>query len=488
MAWPNPFARRDENTRTCWGYTFQLTPEHLTLENSHPMKHSHDKLGEDCLNILNELSPPEPPRPEAPSTRIADEKGLPPTSHPNLPPSKPTKPKRDLYALLLQHKSKHPKLAQLYDDASTPPFPIDWDQIVRGQDVFYRYGGPSLTGLAYQSLLGGMGASRVVETLSRTGGFNVRVARHRLFETTQHILECTRSLASIQPGGDGFASSLRVRLLHASVRQKILKLAATHPNYYSVSENGIPINDLDCIATISTFSATLLFLSLPRQGIFPSAREKEDYTALWRLIAHYTGTPTGCFSSANSAKVVMESLLLNEIHPSTQSGVLANNIILALENTPPAYASRSFLLANTRWLNGHDLCDALDLGRPGLYYYLLTIGQCLLFMAVCYSYRAVPSWDRRKGEALRKIFWEVIVEGKSGLGGEKSTFEMRYVPGLEVRTERGGGSEVKSGVMGVEGRSLRTLIVGVCVLGGVGWGCAVVVKGVWGVGRWAVGL
>lgn len=56
-----------------------------------------------------------------------------------------------------------------------------------GQEVFYRYGGAMLMGLAFQSLVGGMGAKRVVEVLARTGGLSVKVARHRLFETTQHV-------------------------------------------------------------------------------------------------------------------------------------------------------------------------------------------------------------------------------------------------------------------------------------------------------------
>lgn len=125
-------------------------------------------------------------------------------------------------------------------------------------------------------------------------------------ETTQHILQCTRSLESIQPGGEGHASSIRVRLLHAAVRQKIMKLAHERPEYYNVQEYGrhllmerlfqtnpelrsqcspnvpyarenilryqtypvlllgIPINDLDCIGTVLSFSASLIWLGLPR--------------------------------------------------------------------------------------------------------------------------------------------------------------------------------------------------------------------------------
>lgn len=131
--------------------------------------------------------------------------------------------------------------------------------------------------LTYQSLLGGMGAGRVTEVLARTGGFSTKVAKHRLYETTQHILEVTKSLDSIKPGGAGMQSSIRVRLLHAAVRRRIMKLAKEKPSYYSVEEFGIPINDLDSIATISTFSTTLIWLGFPRQGIYLRKQEIEDY-------------------------------------------------------------------------------------------------------------------------------------------------------------------------------------------------------------------
>jgi hypothetical protein len=265
-----------------------------------------------------------------------------------------------------------------------------------GQDVFYRYGGATLTGLAYQSLLGGMGANRVVEVLARTGGFSVKVARHRLFETTQHILQCTKSLESIQPGGAGFASSVRVRLLHAAVRQRIMKLERSRPGYYSVEEYGVPINDLDCIATIGTFSSAIIWLSLPRQGIFLRRQEINDYMALWRLIAYYTGTPTEPFETPEKAKAVMESLLMHESSPTATSQILAGNVIKSLEGQAPNFASRSFLEVSARWLNGNELCDALGLGRPSLYYWALMASQCLFFMTLCYTYRSFEYLDRRK--------------------------------------------------------------------------------------------
>ncbi len=286
-------------------------------------------------------------------------------------------PQRDLYEILQTHKDGDELLQRFWKGATTIPPWVDWAQISRGQDVFYRYGGACFTGLAYQSLLGGMGAARVVETLARTGGFSTKVARSRMFETTQHILQCTKSLESIQPGGDGFASSIRVRLLHAAVRQRILKLAASKPGYYDTQAWGVPINDLDSMATIGTFSATLIWLSLPRQGIYIRQQEIVDYIALWRYIGYLVGCPTEHFETPEKAKKLTESLLLYEIQPTETSKILANNIIKSLEGQPPGYASADFLTASARWLNGNELCDELGLMRPSWYYWTLMFGQCV---------------------------------------------------------------------------------------------------------------
>lgn len=232
-----------------------------------------------------------------------------------------------------------------------------------------------------------MGAGRVVEVLARTGGFSTKVVRRRLFETTQHTLQVTMSLDSIKPGGDGMVSSVRVRLLHAAVRRRILKLAETKPEYYSVEEHGIPVNDMDSIGTIATFSTLLVWLGLPRQGIYMRENEIKDYIALWRLVAYYMGTPTEPFKNPDTARKMLESILAYEIKPTDMSQVLANNIITGLENTAPTYASRGFSEANAWWLNGSELATALGIKKPSLYYRAVMLGYCIFMCTVCYSSR-----------------------------------------------------------------------------------------------------
>ena len=459
------------------------------------MKHEYDSLAEQCLSKLDEISPP--PR-----------SGLLPRQNSETPAAKEkeqTSSKRDLYALLKEYGPRKSEidspLSKLWLEVTTIPPWVDWAQIQRGQDVFYRYGGAALTGLAYQSLLGGMGAARVVETLARTGGFSTKVARRRLFETTQHILQCTRSPDALFPpgvnshyqdqddkpsvsktvqeeGGEGFASTIRVRFLHAAVRRRILKLAKDRPEYYDVKAYGIPINDLDSIATIATFSATLIWVSLPRQGIFLRSQEIRDYVALWRYIAHLVGCPTDPFETPEKAKAWMEMLLYHEVQPSDTSVLLANNIIKALDSQPPGYASPDMLAASTRWLNGKALSDALKIPKPSLYYYILIAGQCTLFCALCYTYRSIPMLDRRKVRLLKDVFWRIFVGSEYGLQGQETIFEFSYIPEYSTITDQT-QEERKEGLpklKGVEGRNLKAFMIGVTCLAVTGWiGCKAVV-------------
>lgn len=121
-------------------------------------------------------------------------------------------------------------------------------------------------------------------------------------------------------------------------------------------------------------------------------------------MAYYLGTPTEHFETPQKAKDIMESIFIAEIRPSDTSKILANNIILALESQPPAYASTDFLNASARWLNGKELSDALGLGNASYYYWALVAGQCLFFMCLCYTYRSFDYLDQRKIKVEHTLF------------------------------------------------------------------------------------
>lgn len=215
-----------------------------------------------------------------------------------------------------------------------------------------------------------------------------------MFETLQYVLQVTSSVDSIKPGGDGHASSVRVRLLHAAVRQRILELVKEQPEYFDVEKLGVPINDLDSTGTIHTFSTAVVWLGLPRQGIWLREQEIDDYIALWKLVAHYMGTPIESLESKAKARAMMESLLASEFDPTDTSQVLAKNIILSLENTAPSYSSKEFMEAMARRLNGDQLSDRLGIPHPSMYYKALIYGYCIVVMGFAYAVRVFPSWGQ----------------------------------------------------------------------------------------------
>lgn len=165
----------------------------------------------------------------------------------------------------------------------------------------------------------------------------------------------------------------------------------------------------------------------------------------------------------------METLLHNEVNPSDMSKVLANNIIRSLEKQPPTYVSPDMLIASARWLNGNELGDSLGLPRVSFYYWALMTGQCLFFMALCYTYRSIPWLDRQHIASLKKIFYAVIVESKYGLAGTETVFDFKYVPEYETVTEMGTPSEIKLSSSSVEMRNLRTLGIFLSVVGVGAW-------------------
>lgn len=265
--------------------------------------------------------------------------------------------------------------------------------------------------------------------------------RKRLLETLQFILQISESVDAMKPGGVGNISSIRVRLLHAYLRT----LICTRERY-DTGRYGVPINDLDSAATISSFSSIIIWLGLPRQGIWLRKQEIDDYLALWRLVAYYLGVPDEPFASQQTARALMESLLVSELDPTNTGRFLARNILNGLENRAPAHASMGFMEAMVRQLNGKQLSDGLHIPQPKLYYRVLIYGYCFFVMALAYGTRWFPKLDQRfiavrlysRGVILsalctdldqyrRRYYYTMITDREKGLGGE-SFFDFVYKP------------------------------------------------------------
>ncbi|GFF32967.1 latex clearing protein [Aspergillus udagawae] len=409
-----------------WGYSFKWTDSHLAQEIIKPLRQEYDTLGAAALERIQAV--------RAALLEESKVRGDPP-------------PPNDLYILLRDYHSKDETLTQFWDELHTVPDWVDWEQLERGQRFFYRYAIANIVGFALQGFMAeNSAASGVVEVLVRTGGFSNRMLLGRLLETFQWLVQVTHSLAAIRPGGEGHVATIRVRLLHSAVRQRILKLCERNPEYYDVSQHGIPINALDSIHSITTFSCNHMWLQMPKFGVKPSQQEIDDYIAVFRYLGYLLGTPTAFFETAEKAKLTMESCYIHELRITETSRVVAYNFVQCLQNLPaPFHMSRGFIEAGSRWINGDELCDELGLGRPGVLHYVAFMGHCMLVVFMAWVQRLVPGLDGIVVNFFRSVLYRGLVNRKS-----RTDFRFQYVPQEGKKTGREAyqaGRKVQTGQM-----------------------------------------
>ena len=131
------FRNNREVWRECYGHKFPWTSEHYNAEELQPLIHTYDVLGSEVLDRLDEISPPPPAskkpfEPPAPG-EVANTSG---------------RARRDLYQILVENKDKDELLQKFWKSVTDIPDWVDWDQIERGQKVFYRYGGPAVVSVS----------------------------------------------------------------------------------------------------------------------------------------------------------------------------------------------------------------------------------------------------------------------------------------------------------------------------------------------------
>ncbi|KXS14893.1 hypothetical protein M427DRAFT_32850 [Gonapodya prolifera JEL478] len=200
--------------------------------------------------------------------------------------------KDDVIAKLKEHALGGNQAAVvLWTHLNDIPSWIDWQRLKRGQRLFWFYAEPMLLFLLHFSLIFGVTAPKINKVLMATGYLShpTKVTFQRLIETTHWVLSCMNE-NSLLPGRPGWENSVRVRFLHASVRQRIRGLAKSKPHIYNEEELGIPINTEDMIATILGFSLGPL-QRLMALKFRVSEKEREDFCHLWRYIGYLSGIP-----------------------------------------------------------------------------------------------------------------------------------------------------------------------------------------------------
>jgi len=300
---------------------------------------------------------------------------------------------KDLFTTLRDNYATDDTLSAFWTETHTVPEWVNWAQIDRGQRFFYKHMAANFVGFALQGFMGeNTTTGSTAEVLVKTGGFSTRVLLRRLLETFQWLLQVTKDIDAIKPGGEGHTATIRVRLLHASVRHRMMKLAASKNGYFDLQKHGVPINNADSMHSIATFGCNPIWLQLPRLGITPTSQEAEDYMALFRYVGYVIGTPHEPFRSAAKGKACMESIEMI-LAPTDKSKVLGHNFIECLRNIPPLNLSRPFIEAGTRVINGEDHGKLIGISKPGLLSYCQFYGLCFTLRGMTLVQKFSPRFE-----------------------------------------------------------------------------------------------
>ncbi|MBX2798228.1 MAG: DUF2236 domain-containing protein [Myxococcales bacterium] len=157
---------------------------------------------------------------------------------------------------------------------------VDEVAVREGARVCALGGGDGMTALLVNALAGGYRFSAINQALIATGQLTESAAK-RLGYTTRWFIDVTDP-DDLGPTTPGFQSTLRVRLVHAMVRRRLLDEA------WDTAVNGQPVNQVDMQATYLGFSVVYL-LGLRMMGVVTTPAERAAYMHRWRLLAWLNG-------------------------------------------------------------------------------------------------------------------------------------------------------------------------------------------------------
>jgi len=210
----------------------------------------------------------------------------------------------------------------LIKDVWLDPEWLDRQQLAFGAAVCRRLGGHAMMVLGDMALTGGYANADITKPLVFTGALKGEHTFDRVSETSQFWVDVTRA-GALEKGAKGFRSALRVRMMHAIVRQRLLQ----HPKWNS-EKWGWPINEADSLATNVGFSMAMVY-GTTFLGYHLPDEEIEAVLHLWRYIGFLMGDDPDWLPK--NAEEGLQSLLLiflsNNNDPDEESKTLARDYI-----------------------------------------------------------------------------------------------------------------------------------------------------------------
>jgi hypothetical protein len=316
-----------------------------------------------------------------------------------------SKPEQDqLMTGLLGHGSLPPGLGALRDSVNATPVWVDLPRVDRGGELLLRHGLLSGLVLAFKSLAVGYCSPAGNKPLAFSARLTGDVSR-RLGETAKFV-EAVSLPRGMALGAGGLASTVKVRLMHARVRQGL-----RHSPRWDHSAWGLPINQYDMAGTILMFSLVLID-GLRQLGVRVSREEEENVLHLWRFVGHVMGVDHELLSaSREEADVLWNVIEGTQAPPDDDSRRLTHALIDSAKERGAPRPYVAFTSALCRHFLGPTLADALHLERSAW-----TIAPPLVRAFVRPLEGAIRAVPGGRGAALKvgMLYWKRTTEVGQG--------------------------------------------------------------------------
>lgn len=211
-------------------------------------------------------------------------------------------------------------LRAFFTQVEQPPAWLQPELVEAGQRLFQRMGRTADFALRDGALMGGYQASAFNKTLILTGALSGGNAR-RVAETMQWVADCTL-VGGMARGAPGYRSTLHVRLMHAMVRRRILKLPE-----WDLATLGLPINQTDMAATYLGFCVVLLLI-VRAMGMPVTAAEGRAEMHLWKYICWLMGVEEKWLvDGENEGRILLYQMLVAQQPPDETSRQLGRALM-----------------------------------------------------------------------------------------------------------------------------------------------------------------
>ena len=190
-----------------------------------------------------------------------------------------------------------------WEPPDLPGWAHDHDLIERGQAVFHERGLEMGAALVFAALPMAYAAVHGAEALSRVSDFATHHLTRRVAETGQMLIDVmgTSDSDCLEPGGQGYATAIGLRLLHGCVRALLTDESDRWPD----RKLGVPLNQEIMVATLMDFTL-VTWEAMERMGEDLSTEDRRAHLYTWSVIGALMGLDAcqpGPLSVADAAEI-----------------------------------------------------------------------------------------------------------------------------------------------------------------------------------------